>query len=105
MELELCRKCGKKAVYWYMPGYIDNSSPYSCEDCVPRGCECGHRYVNVNAYHPPLSNPDLPTEKDYPIKWIEEGKIWCHVDDKGREYPCGGEYDYNEDGYEKDIVD
>ena len=84
-----------------MPGYIDKSSPYSCEECVTRGCDCGHRYVDVNSYYPPLSEPDLPTEKDYPIKWIEEGKIWCRIDEKGREYPCGGEYMYNEEGFEK----
>ena len=101
MEKELCKKCGNLAVYWYMPGFIDKSSPYFCEDCVSRGCECGHRYVDVNAYYPPLDEPDLPTEKDYPIKWIEEGKIWCSVDENGREYPCGGEYMYDKNGFEK----
>lgn len=98
---ELC-KCGNIAVYFYMPATDrDFGNRYFCEDCVSRGCSCNHRYVDVNAYHPPLDNPDMPSEKDKPFKWIEENKIWTHVDDQGREYPCV-EYDYEEEGYDKD---
>ena len=99
MEKQLCN-CGSLATYWYMPGYLDKSSPYYCEECVPRGCDCNHRYVDVNAYYPLLDEPDLPKEKDYPIKWIEEGKIWCKIDTEGREYPCA-EFMYDDEGYDK----
>jgi hypothetical protein len=40
-------------------------------------------------------------ESDYPIKWIEDGKVWCHVNEQGREYPCV-EFLYDEDGFDKD---
>jgi hypothetical protein len=36
-----------------------------------------------------------------PVKWIENGKVWCSVDDKGREYPCE-EYSYDKDGFDVD---
>ena len=101
MEKEVCKKCGNLAVYWYMPGYMDKGNPFSCEECVSRSCECNHRYVDVNAYFPSLDEPDLPTEKDEPFIWIEEGKIWCYVDEKGRPYPCC-EYMYSETGFDKD---
>lgn len=100
MEFELC-DCGKKAIWVYAPGFASGESPYFCDDCVPRGCSCNHHYVKQEAYDPPLDKPDLPTEKDNPIKWIEENKIWVHLDEKGREYPCV-EYWYDEDGFEKD---
>ena len=74
MEKEKC-DCGKMATWWYMPGYSEGS-PLRCDDCVPRGCECNHRYVDINAYYPPLDNPDLPTTEDIPYIWIEENKIW-----------------------------
>ena len=93
-------KCGKKAVWIYMP--CSNEHPFFCYDCVPRGCSCNHRYIDINAYQPPLDKPELPTENDYPIKWIEENKIWCHVDEKGREYPCC-EFEYDEEGFEEEI--
>jgi hypothetical protein len=35
-------------------------------------------------------------------KWIDEGKIWTRLDDKCREYPCA-EYDWDPDGYKRDI--
>jgi hypothetical protein len=94
--MKKCR-CGKNAVWLYMPS--SNKHPFFCDECVPRGCSCNHRYVDVNAYKPPLDEPELPTKDDYPIKWIEKDKIWCHVDEKGREYPCV-EFEYDEDGFE-----
>lgn len=75
MDKKLC-DCLAIATYWYMPGYMDKSNPYHCEDCVPRGCECREIHSDVNSYYPPLDNPILPTQKDYPIEWIEEGKIY-----------------------------
>ena len=97
VEFEKC-DCRNKATWLYMPGFREGS-PFFCDDCVNRGCECNHRYVDVNAYHPPLENPDMPEGIDW--KWIEKDKIWCSIDDKGREWPCC-EYDYDEEGYEKD---
>lgn len=101
LNVELC-DCGKRACWCYMPGFSNNSNPYFCDDCVPRGCDCNHRYVDVNAYQPPLSKPYLPTNEDGNIKWIEQDKIWCYVDEQGREYPCC-EYEYDKDGFSKDL--
>jgi hypothetical protein len=54
----------------------------------------------VNAYHPQLSAPILPDgEEGKDWKWIESGKIWCNIDELGREYPCC-EYMYSEDGWD-----
>lgn len=83
---ELC-DCGKVAVWDYMPGYSKGGNSYGCDDCVPRGCDCNHRY-------------DEPEEENYPIKWIDD-KTWCCVDEQGREYPCV-EYWYSEEGWEID---
>ena len=102
MTKELC-DCGKVAVWYYMPGYSNNSNPYHCDDCISRGCECNHRYCDVNTYHPPLDSPDMPDgEEGKDWKWIEVGKIWTHIDEKGREYPCV-EHMYDEEGYEREI--
>ena len=97
---EVC-DCGKIAVWDYMPGYFGGGNSYSCDDCVHRGCSCNHRYVDINAYHPPLDNPDLPEgEEGEDWKWLDEEKThWCHIDEKGREYPCA-EFFYDEDGWE-----
>lgn len=92
--------CGKIAVFDYLPGYSGGGNTFYCDDCVPRGCTCNHRYINVNAYHPPLDNPELPKgEEGVDWKWIEVDKIWCYIDEKGREFPCV-EYFYDEDGYD-----
>ena len=95
---ELC-DCGKTATWVYMPGYSNGGNPNYCDDCVPRGCSCNHRYVDVNAYHPPLEKPEYPTIKDKPWIWIEEGKVWTHVDESGRQFPCC-EYMHDEDGWD-----
>ena len=93
MLKELC-DCGKVAVWCYMPGYSSGSSPYSCDDCVGRGCSCNHRYINEQ------DTPEGEEGKDW--IWVEDGGVWTHVDEKGREYPCA-EYDYDPDGYERNI--
>lgn len=101
MSMELC-KCGKKSVWVYLPGYSSGESPFHCEDCVPRGCSCNHRYVDVNAYHPPLDEPDIPDGVEgIDWKWVDLGKIWCYIDELGREYPCV-EYDYEPEGFEEE---
>jgi hypothetical protein len=100
MFKELC-DCGQVAVWTYGPGYSGGGNPNYCDDCVHRGCSCNYRYVDVNSYHPPLDNPDLPEgEEGKDWKWLDEEKThWCHIDDKGREYPCV-EYWYDEEGWE-----
>jgi hypothetical protein len=91
MTKEIC-KCGKPAVWFYMPG----SSLY-CDDCVPRGCSCNEHHVDINAYHPPLDSPHLPEgEVGIDWKWIEINQVWCYIDNKGREFPCC-EYMYDND--------
>jgi len=97
---EVC-DCGKIAVWDYMPGYFGGGNSCSCDDCVPRGCSCNYRYVDVNSYHPPLDNPDLPEGiEGQDWKWVDEEKaIWTYIDEKGREYPCA-EYTYDPEGWE-----
>lgn len=98
---DLC-DCGKVAVWCYMPGYSGGGNPNSCDDCVNRGCDCNHNYVDVNAYHPALEDPYLPEgEEGKDWKWIEKGVEWADIDEKGREYPCC-EYMYSEDGWDKE---
>ena len=103
MLKEYC-DCGKLATWSYMPGYGSGASPYHCDDCVPRGCDCNHIYCDRDSYHPQAEHPELPNEGDENVdwKWIDEGKIWTRLDDKCREYPCA-EYDWDPDGYERDI--
>ena len=88
MDKELC-DCGVNYAKWiYMPGYIDGGNPYSCDNCVHRGCSCNYNYNT------------LPDTEDYPFKWIDD-KTWVSVDEQGREYPCA-EYCWSEDGFEAD---
>jgi hypothetical protein len=99
MVKEKC-KCGKDAVWVYAPGYTSGQSPYFCDDCVNRGCECNHYYVAKDAYHPELDSEMVPEGKEgKDWKWIEEDKIWCYIDDQEREYPCC-EYFYDREGFE-----
>ena len=94
MSKELCN-CGKTASWIYMPGYIEGGNPYSCDDCVHRGCSCNHRYVEMN--DDPYSSDSIEG-KDW--KWVEPG-IWTYIDEQGREYPCA-EYHYSKDGFDID---
>lgn len=109
--------CGKMAVYVYMPGFSSGANPYFCEDCISSpndiGCSCNWHHTDVNAYHPPLENPELPEGiegKDW--RWVEhpgddhmskitkDDGIWLYLDDRGRPYPCV-EYFYDEDGFDE----
>ena len=92
--------CGKIAVWYYTPGYSGDGNPYKCDDCVHRGCECNYNYVDEDGYDPPLNEKYLPTDEDKPFKWIND-KVWVHLDDKGREYPCC-EYWYDKNGFDVD---
>jgi hypothetical protein len=119
-DKEICGTCKEKMAVWiYVPGYSNGASPYKCNDCISSvewvGCACNWRFSDVNAYHPPLDKPELPEGiegKDW--KWVvfagdehmeeikkEEG-VWQYVDEMGRPYPCC-EYDYEEDGFDKEI--
>ena len=104
MNLKEYCDCGKLANWCYMPGYSSGESPYSCDDCVPRGCDCNHMYCRSDdSYDPPLEHEQRPEGVEgVDFKWIKDGKIWANIDDKGREYPCA-EYDWDPDGYERDI--
>jgi len=98
---ELCN-CGKMAVWCYMPGYSGGGNSYSCDDCVPRGCECNQYSTRAEDYSPPgdVSGEGIsPTEDDEPIKWLSN-HIWTRVDEQGREFPCC-EYIYDQEGFEK----
>ena len=95
MFRELC-DCGKVAVWDYLPGYSSGGSPYFCDDCVHRGCDCNHKYVKEE--YP--NDPEGQEGKDW--MWVERDVSWTYIDDKGREYPCA-EYDYDPDGYEREI--
>ena len=98
---DLC-DCGKIATWCYMPGYLDGGNSNSCDDCVHRGCDCNHTYIDVNAYHPPWSAPILPEGTEgVDWKWIEKDVVWTVIDEKGREYPCC-EYIYSETGWDKE---
>ena len=101
MSKELCN-CGSVAIWCYMPGYSNSANPHYCDKCVPRGCDCGHEYVNSESYHPALEGKNLPdsdSEEGVDWKWIEPYKVWCYLDEEGREYPCC-EFLYDEDGWE-----
>ena len=108
MKKEKC-DCGAQAVWCYSPGYSKGDNPYSCDDCVHRGCTCNWE----NVVNTDLNVSNLPTDEDKPWKWIItdkdshygeiiEGEIWVRLDDKGREYPCV-EYDYEPDGFDDEI--
>jgi hypothetical protein len=103
-EKEKCGVCNiKRAVWLYMPGG-SRSNPFYCDDCVPRGCSC--EWNHVEEFGPPPADSSKwkwviipPGDERYAE--VEEGEVWTHIDEKGREYPCC-EYDYSEEGYEKD---
>lgn len=89
-------KCNNIATWDYLPG---SDNDVFCDECVPRGCSCNHKYVDINTHEPPLEKPDLPDgleDKDW--KWLDEEKThWCYIDDQGREFPCV-EFSYDPDG-------
>lgn len=93
MKKELC-KCGKMAVWVYMPG-----DGVYCDECVPRGCFCNHRFTDPNSYSPPLDAPEMPEGVEgIDWKWIAEG-VCCELDENGKEFPCC-EYMYDGEGWD-----
>jgi hypothetical protein len=108
--------CGNLAVWIYAPGFSRGGNPFFCEDCISSsdniGCSCNWHHMNVNDFHPPISEPEIPEGiegKDW--KWVEfkgdehmqkitkNDKIWQYLDDRGRPYPCV-EYFYDEEGFD-----
>lgn len=95
---QLCG-CSKKniATYAYLPGFIDNSNPYFCEDCISDvdsiPCSCNYHYTKYQ-------KPEGIENIDW--RWISSKKdIFINLDERGRPYPCC-EYDYSENGYDLD---
>ena len=102
MSKERC-ECGKIAIWCYMPGYSSGNSPYHCDDCVPRGCECNYEYCKMDSYHPPLTSYNFPTGvENVDWIWIEKDVIWSPIDIKQREFPCA-EYMYDVEGFERQL--
>lgn len=87
---ELC-ECGKMAVWVNMPGFSSGDSPYFCDDCVPRGCDCN--YYDISEELPQgIENVDWKYHS-------KEKQLFTYLDDQGREEPCC-EYWYDEDGFD-----
>lgn len=92
--------CGKLAIWCYLPGFGKDINPYACDDCVPRGCSCNQEWVDEDYNETGLLNQNQPTESDKPYIWVEEGKIWSHVDEQYREPPCcEWGYDINKNNF------
>ena len=102
-----CESCGKDNAEWcYMP-----KSHYLCDECITpsnldyNGCSCNWYYIDVNAYQPPLSEPDLPKGKEgKDWKWVKENVSWQYIDGKGRPFPCC-EYEYSKYGWDQTTFD
>lgn len=93
---QLC-SCGKPAEWCYDPGYSSGDSPFSCDDCVSRGCSCNNRHIgNKGEYLPDLSEDGV---EGVNWKWIQPGIEWTYIDEQGREYPCC-EYSWDENHFE-----
>jgi hypothetical protein len=96
--------CGEMALWCYLPGYSDDSSPYSCDECVHRGCSCNEYSTVPEHYHPPggISPDNEDGEENVDWKWLNEEKTsWAYIDERGRRYPCC-EYMYEKDGFDLD---
>ena len=97
---ELCGHCkkfasGKIATWMYMPADgLLRRSPFYCDDCVPRGCDCQIEWEDGDIH--PVShkeiNDGLKDEKSLAYKRHRK-------DDEGRLMPCC-EFDYEEFGFE-----
>ena len=115
MSKELC-DCGKMALWVYAHGFSSGGNPYFCDDCISSpddiGCSCNWHHVDINTYHPPLDEPEIPEGVEgVDWRWVEhpcdeymdkitkESGVWQSLDERGRPYPCV-EYDYSEDGFD-----
>jgi len=102
MEKEKC-DCGDNATWCYLPSTDLKLNPYYCDNCVPRGCSCEWNSIKDGFFPEGIENIDwkwLPARKAEGYE-IEENECWVPLDEKQREYPCC-EYDYDENGYEKE---
>jgi len=68
-KLHLCSGCYRRKAIWYYAAGKNEFFP-SCDECVPRGCDCNREPVD--------GNPDNDDEDN----WKEV------LDDQGRKYPC-----------------
>jgi hypothetical protein len=81
--------CGAKAIYVYMPGYSGGGNPFSCYDCVPKGCSCNDSPMS----YPPDGIEGVVWEKS------DENPNWWHsLDSNGNQYPCI-EYTSDDEGF------
>jgi len=102
-------KCGKMAVWCYMPGYGDNSSSYHCDDCVPRGCSCNVNFIDNLEKEENYKDGDkvlfLNESHDFFNEKVgcskEEATHYEILDEQGRREPCI-EYWYDEEGFDID---
>lgn len=105
-------KCGiceeKMAVWIYMPGYGDKSSPYSCDDCIISpddkiGCSCNWRRITDGEYPEGVEGVDWRRLEhdgdDYMSVITKEEGYWIYLDEKGRPSPCV-EYEYDSEGFD-----
>jgi len=90
-------KCGKLAIWYYMP----NEQEWACCDkCVPRGCSCWNYPIQFEDGDGAVPNfPEGIEGKDW--EWIEKDKYWRDLDGTGREMPCI-EWMYDEEGWKDD---
>ena len=107
MGKELCRSCKINIAVWcrlsysYLEEYYQQ--PFYCDNCVPRGCECNQIHVKDSSVSESNDNPPTAIQYFGKWKWIEPGKVWCWLDEEGREYPCC-EYDYDKEGWKKETM-
>ena len=91
MKIKETCDCGAMAQYIYMPGYGDNDNPYSCYNCVSKGCDCNYRPISW------LTPEDGIEGVDW--HFVEDSKThYCSIDENGNEYPCS-EYSWEENGF------
>lgn len=97
-----CSRCGKKAVWLYMPS--GSGRVLYCDDCVPRGCSCNNHDIKWDG-EPEEGREVVWLPKNY--KSLEKemtrerrpDSFHYQYLDKGRLLPCG-EYFYDEEGFE-----
>ncbi len=90
------------ATWLYMPSSNNKESPFFCDDCVLRGCECNWRSFGDNTQFYGTSEKKVFPQGIENVNWKyvnAEKNCWTFLDEKQREFPCC-EYDYDENGYE-----
>jgi len=92
MQIKEKCDCGAKAIFLYMPGYESGGNPFSCYDCVPKGCSCNDRPISYE--------PDGVEGVDWEMS-AEYSDHWHSLDSEGNQYPCG-EYTSDDEGFYTD---